>query len=181
MKCPKCNSTKTRKNGHRRGQQCFQCRVCGRQFVESPKMPPYSPQIKELCLKIYVNGMGLRGIERVTEIHHTTVIKWIKEAGIKLPDAPEDEEIPEITEIDELQTYLGNKKNKVGIWTVVNHWKQGILSWVRGDLLTQRYRERSHKNFQYLWSIIRCWHSFWYVSDGYPCIPLFYCSRGSRA
>ena len=31
--------------------------------------------------------MGLRGIERVTEIHHTTVMNWIKEAGIKLPDA----------------------------------------------------------------------------------------------
>lgn len=47
--------------------------------------------------------MGLRGIERVTKIHHTTVINWIKDAGIKLPDAPE-EEILEITEIDELQT-----------------------------------------------------------------------------
>ncbi|MGL6341467.1 MAG: transposase-like zinc-binding domain-containing protein, partial [Waterburya sp.] len=31
MKCPKCNSTSPRKNGHRRGKQCYQCRVCGRQ------------------------------------------------------------------------------------------------------------------------------------------------------
>ena len=46
--------------------------------------------------------MGLRGIERVTEIHHTTVMNWIKEAGLSLPDTPEESELPEITEIDEL-------------------------------------------------------------------------------
>ncbi|MEL6786153.1 MAG: hypothetical protein AAFO76_01835 [Cyanobacteria bacterium J06607_15] len=44
-------------------------------------------------------------------------MNWIKEAGIKLPDAPEGEEIPEITEIDELQTFIGNKKNKVWVWS----------------------------------------------------------------
>ena len=79
--------------------------------------------------------MGLRGIERVTEIHHTTIMNWIKDAGLDLPDAPEDSEIPEITEIDELQTFVvvGNKKNKVWLWTVVNHWKPGIILWTIGD------------------------------------------------
>jgi transposase-like protein len=46
------------------------------------------PEVKQLCLKMYLNGMGLRGIERVTEIHHTTIINWIKEAGLNLPDVP---------------------------------------------------------------------------------------------
>ena len=32
---------------------------------------------------------------------------------MELPDTPEDSEIPEITEIDELQTFVGSKKNKV--------------------------------------------------------------------
>ena len=77
--------------------------------------------------------MGLRGIERVTDIHHTTVMHWIKEAGLNLPDAPEESEIPEITEIDELQTFIGNKRHKIWIWTVVNHWKPGIVLWTIGD------------------------------------------------
>lgn len=94
MKCPKCSFTEIRKNGFRRGKQCYQCRHCGRQFVESPKIQPDPKQIKKLCLKMYVNGMGLRGIEReiaggiippatlsrVTEIDHTTIIHWIREA-----------------------------------------------------------------------------------------------------
>ena len=133
MKCPKCNSTSYRKNGYRRGKQCYQCRSCGRQFVESPIPKSYPLEVKKLCLKMYLNGMGLRGIERITEIHHTTIMNWIEESGMELPDTPEEDEVPQITEIDELQTFVGKKKNKVWIWTVVNHWRAGILLWAVGD------------------------------------------------
>ena len=87
MKCPKCDSQRVVKNGRRRRKQCYKCQDCGRQFVELPIEQSYPPEVRQLCLKMYLNGMGLRGIERVTEIHHTTVMNWIKEAGIKLPDA----------------------------------------------------------------------------------------------
>ena len=165
MECPKCQSSRTIKNGRRRGKQCYRCHDCGRQYVESPIDRSYPPEVKKLCLKMYLNGMGLRGIERVTQIHHTTVMHWIKEAGLSLPDAPEESEIPEITEIDELQTFIGNKRNKIWIWTVVNHWKPGIVLWTIGD--------RSSSSFQTLWLVIRCWHSFWYVTDGWKVYPGF--------
>ena len=152
MKCPKCNSTSPRKNGYRRGKQCYQCRVRGRQFVESPLPKSYPSEVKQLCLKMYLNGMGLRGSERVTEIRHTTIMNWSEETGMELPDTPEEDEIPEITEIDQLQTFVGNKKNKVWIWTVVNHWQPGIRLWTVG--------ESSSETFKHLWLIIKCWHSF---------------------
>ncbi len=82
---------------------------------------------------MYLNGMGLRAIERVTEIHHTTLIHWIRQAGINLPDAPKSEEIPEVRQIDELQTFVGNKKNKFWLWTVANKRTPGIIAWVLGD------------------------------------------------
>lgn len=56
--------------------------------------------------------MGLRGIERVTDIHHTRVMHWIREAGHEVKDAPESEGIPEIAELDELQTFVGNKQGQ---------------------------------------------------------------------
>ena len=77
--------------------------------------------------------MGLRGIERVTEIHHTTVMHWIREAGHQLCDAPETEDIPEVTDLDELQTFVGSKRNKLWIGCAVNHKQAGILAWVIGD------------------------------------------------
>lgn len=114
---------------------------------------------------MYLNGMGLRGIERVTEIHHTTVMHWIREAGHQLPDAPESEEIPEVTDLDELQTFVGRKRNPVWIWTAVNHKQAGILAWVVGD--------RSAATFQCLWLIVKCWHCFLYVTDGWKVYPTF--------
>lgn len=78
---------------------------------------------------MYLNGMGFRAIARVTEIDHTTIINWVAEAGELLSDDPQEDEIPEITEIDELQTFVGDKKNKLWIWTVVNHQKKSILLW----------------------------------------------------
>ena len=114
---------------------------------------------------MYLNGMGLRGIERVTDIHHTTVMHWIREAGHEVSDAPEADELPEVTDLDELQTFVGNKRHKLWIWTAVNHKQAGILAWVVGD--------RSAKTFQSLWSSVRCWHCFWYVTDGWSVYPMF--------
>lgn len=114
---------------------------------------------------MYLNGMGLRGIERVTEIHHTTIMRWIRDAGHEIPDAPEAGEIPEITELDELQTFVGKKCNKFWIWTAVNHWQPGVLAWVVGD--------RSAETFKQLWCVVKCWQSFWYVTDGYKVYPGF--------
>lgn len=165
MDCPKCKSTQSKKNGFRRGKQSYKCKSCGTQYVAHPCSRAYSPEIKQTCIEMYLNGMGIRGISRVTKISHPTILNWIQEAGESLSDEPQDEEIPEITEIDELQTFVGNKKNKYWVWTVVNHKKKGIILWTIGD--------RSHQTFAVLWSIIRCWRSFWYVTDGWKVYPMY--------
>lgn len=63
---------------------------------------------------MYVNGMGFRAIERVKHVHHTTIIYWVKQLGDGLPDAPAQSNIPEVTELDELQTFVLSKKTKSG-------------------------------------------------------------------
>ena len=59
---------------------------------------------------MYVNGLGFRAIERVTGVNHNTVINWVRQAANSLPDAPTISEIPEIAQVDELQTFVGKKK-----------------------------------------------------------------------
>jgi transposase-like protein len=158
MNCPNCHSKKIRKNGHRRGKQNYQCKECGRQFITQHSQVGYPSSVKENCLKMYVNGMGFRALERVMGVNHNTVIRWVRNIAIALPDAPEVSEIPEITEIDELQTFVG-KKNQRWLWTAVNHWQPGILAWVLG--------ERSSQTFKPLWKLVRGWQSFLYVTDGW--------------
>ena len=66
------------------------------------------------CLKMYVIGMGFRGIERVKGVHHTTVISWVKAVGELLPDAYSPDQIPNVGELDELETFVRSKKTKFG-------------------------------------------------------------------
>jgi transposase-like protein len=115
MECPECKATHIRKNGIKRGKQSHICVGCGRQFiVDYAPHRGYSDEVKEECLKMYVNGMGFRGIQRVKEVHHTTVITWVKAVGQDLPDAYDPEEIPQVGELDELQTFVGSKKTRSG-------------------------------------------------------------------
>lgn len=112
MNCPHCGSGKVVKNGHRQGKQSYLCRGCERQFRENPSPRSYSADVKDLCIKMSLNGMGFRGIERVTGINHNSVINWVRQAEAVLPD--ENYEIPETAQIDELQTFVGDKKTKFG-------------------------------------------------------------------
>lgn len=126
MTCPDCPRHKVVKNGHRQGKQSYLCRECGRQFRENPQPPGYSAEVKDLCVKMSLNGMGFRGIERVTGISHNSVINWVRQAETEIPD--ENYEIPETAQIDErvcgqilcpqisheLQTFVGSKKTRSG-------------------------------------------------------------------
>ena len=107
MKCPKCESTQISKNGHHHGKQNYVCKVCGRQFIESYNPKGYSDDAKRICLRMYVNGMGFRAIERVTGINHNTVINWVRQADVALPEPPRSDGITEETELDELQKFVG--------------------------------------------------------------------------
>ena len=72
-------------------------------------------EVRRTCLRMVVNGMGYRGIERVTGVHHTTIINWHKEVGKELPDSYEPEQIPEVGEINQVYTFVGKKKQSLAL------------------------------------------------------------------
>ena len=115
MKCPKCGSEHIRKNGIKQGKQNHICADCGRQFINPSEQTKAFPETtKQTCLKMYLNGMGFRAIESVMGVHHTTVIDWVKQKGKKLPDSIAPENIPDVGELDELETFVGSKKTRFG-------------------------------------------------------------------
>ena len=65
----------------------------------------------ENAWKLYLNGMGFRAIERVKHVHHTTIINWVKQLGVRLPDAPTESNIPEVTERGCTANFCWLKKN----------------------------------------------------------------------
>ncbi len=52
-----------------------------------------------------------------------------------------------------------------GNGAAVNHKQAGVLAWVIGD--------RSGATFKPLWEIVKCWHCFFYVTDGWKVYPMF--------
>lgn len=127
MQCPDCGSNHIRKNGKMRGKQNHICVDCHRQFIDVYSAPQgYSNEVKAQCLKMYVNGMGFRGIERVTGVHHTTVINWVRTVGERLPDAYDPQTVPEVGELDELETFVGSKKTRSGSG-------QGLITFGKGS------------------------------------------------
>jgi hypothetical protein len=47
---------------------------------------------------------------RCTNVTHNSVINWVKEAAKQLPEHPPIETMPDVGELDELQTFVGSKK-----------------------------------------------------------------------
>lgn len=85
------------------------CVICRRQFIDIYEKQGYSEEIKHECLEIYLNGLGFRAIERIKKVHHTTIINWVKNIGNELTKNIDYNEIPEITQVDELETFVGKK------------------------------------------------------------------------
>jgi transposase-like protein len=112
MSCPHCASAQVVKNGQRNGKQSYLCCNCRRQFRENPELG-YSAEVKALCVKMSLNGMGFRAIERVTGINHNSVINWVRQAAAAIAD--DNYQIPETAQLDELETFVGKKKQNLAV------------------------------------------------------------------
>lgn len=73
--------------------------------------------------------------------------------------------IPTVGELDELETFVGQKKTVGWLWTALDHFRQGILAWVIGD--------HSAETFKPLWDIVSLWGCYFYVTDGWPVYASF--------
>ncbi|MBE9009173.1 IS1 family transposase [Pseudanabaenaceae cyanobacterium LEGE 13415] len=96
MNCPDCGSAELQRNGHRDRVQCYKCKHCGRQFLASYKQLRYSEHTKQQCIQMYFSGMSARTIEKLTKIHHTTILNWIQAADLTVSDWFNTEELKTI-------------------------------------------------------------------------------------
>ena len=79
IKCPECKSTQVNKNGRHRGKQRYKCKECNYQFVIGSTYRRYSETIRQKCLMLHSQGKTFREIERLTGVHHTTLMYWSKQ------------------------------------------------------------------------------------------------------
>jgi transposase-like protein len=102
------------------GNQRYYCKDCKKTFREmKDRRIKYSDEKRIKVMKMYLEGIGIRSIERLEGISNVLILKWIKNFGktIKEKIIEEANNIPndikkgdiEVLEGDEIVTYI--KKN----------------------------------------------------------------------
>lgn len=110
--CPHCHQTKRQNKAGQTtsGSQRYRCMFCHRKYTPEPKRQGYPPEVRQQALRMYVDGMNLRRIGRHLGLHHRTVSLWVQTYAANLSDPPVPEAVDE-AEMDELFTFIGDKKN----------------------------------------------------------------------
>jgi transposase-like protein len=113
IKCPQCERTTAQiKDGRNRsGSQRYQCKACGARYTPEPNLNGYPDAVRHQALQMYVDGNNLRRIGRHLAVSPQSVANWVNAHAVSLPETPQPAE-NETVELDELFTFIGEKKTK---------------------------------------------------------------------
>lgn len=117
MTCHNCRTECQRFGKHRNGLRRFRCRQCSKTFTEAHETPldgMYLPIEKaEMVLSLLLEGNSVSSVERVTGIHHGTILKLLVLAGEKceqiMADKIRNVQVRDV-EADEVWSFIGKKK-----------------------------------------------------------------------
>ena len=118
--CPRCHGKSIKKNGTKHdGKQNYLCRDCNRQLVGDHNLtyPGCHSGIDWTILKMLVRNCGIRDISEITGCCRYKVQKVLK---ISQQHVLPKKNHYDALEVDELWTFVGNKKNKV--WLNLRLW-----------------------------------------------------------
>lgn len=110
--CPSCQHDEyVLKSGlNHTGSQRYRCQSCRRYFTPEPKPEGYAVSVRTQALKLSLEGTSFRAIGRLLSLHHQTVSNWITQAATALPTQVTDSTPAETIELDELYTFVQQKK-----------------------------------------------------------------------
>ena len=119
MTCHNCR-TECRKFGKRQNRQRYQCSQCRKVFTDARDATldgMYLPIEKaEMVLRLLLEGNSVSTVERVTDVHHTTILKLLALAGEKceriMAEKIRNVEVRDV-EADEVWAYIGKKQKRV--------------------------------------------------------------------
>lgn len=120
MRCRKCGSDASVKNGFMAGAQRYKCKMCGFQFTrETPHGKPMRDKI--LALILYLSGLSMSAIGKIIGVSGQSVMRWIRMFAEKFAMEAQEESTIEEIEVDEMHTFINKKKNLFGsgkLWVI---------------------------------------------------------------
>jgi transposase-like protein len=107
------NNAEYIKDGHAKGRQRYQCKRCEHHYTVKKRSGEKPPETRQFALDMYLEGLGFRAIGRLLKVSHTAVFDWVKKAGKSIALPVENDPV-EVAELDEMHTYVGQKKTTDG-------------------------------------------------------------------
>jgi transposase-like protein/IS1 family transposase len=118
--CHNCQTLCNRFGKHRNGLQRYRCAQCRKTFTEDHAQPLGEMRLPmekaESILKLLVEGMSIRSIERVTSVHRDTIMRLLLVAGERsqrLMDSKMRNLNSRYLQVDEIWCYVGKKRRNV--------------------------------------------------------------------
>ena len=93
INCRFCKHNEYVKNGFIAGKQRYKCRNCKRSFRLDDKRIKHDINVKLRVIKWYLDGAGIRSIERNEGVSSPLIIKWIRNLSNILSDKLKSMEI----------------------------------------------------------------------------------------
>ena len=107
MQCPHCAHPDYILFGKNRGAQRYRCQACRRTFQTLCRGK--DPTLKEQAQKLYPEGLGLRAIGRILEVHHKMLSRWLVQAAGQLSVNQPKTKACSLIEVDELCSFVAKK------------------------------------------------------------------------
>jgi len=160
VQCPDCHSTDVSKHGKsaegKKRYSCNNSEFLRRTFILDNSHPGRTRTVKHQIVEMSFNGSGVRDIARVLHVSPSTVIRELKKKKphlqavnqkLLLPVQPEQVEVEihkveeeeeeldagiESSELDEIWSFVGNKKNPRWLWHGIDRSTGQVLAYVFG-------------------------------------------------
>ena len=122
MTCHNCQTTCNRFGKHRNGLQRYRCSQCRKTFTEDHTRPLDTMRLPvekaTAILQLMVEGMSIRSIERVTQVHRDTILRLLLLAGerctLLMRQKLHDIQAERI-QCDELHCFVGKRERNTSI------------------------------------------------------------------
>jgi insertion element IS1 protein InsB len=134
--CRNCNGASIKNGKSKSGRQRYYCRSCKKNFQTSYSYMACGYGVSRKIVTLLKESCGVRSISRILHISATTVISQIKSVA-KKTHRPFAVPIGKEYEVDEMRTFVGNKKRLYWIVYALRRDTKEVIDFTVGKRTTK--------------------------------------------